>query len=248
MAGEAGGKQRASLLCPAALCLQGLLSLLVALLDRGAPRLLVLATTFLRKLSVYGENCAALRESGAVGQLAALVPPFPGSDGSSCAEGSAEGVSQLLPSVLRLLHNLSFDDAMRQQMVAAGLIAKVSALLRAPSAHTPSQQQQQGKEWVGKEGPQLPRLVLGLLYHLSLEAKNRSMFLYTGENVARSSAATANALRCHAMLHCAVPCQLGTWAALMNGVVAAAAVRTCVLRAMPLRLLSQTPSPACTPC
>ncbi|EFN51738.1 hypothetical protein CHLNCDRAFT_139946 [Chlorella variabilis] len=158
---------------------KGLLSLLVALLDRGAPRLLVLATTFLRKLSVYGENCAALRESGAVGQLAALVPPFPGSDGSSCAEGSAEGVSQLLPSVLRLLHNLSFDDAMRQQMVAAGLIAKVSALLRAPSAHTPSQQQQQGKEWVGKEGPQLPRLVLGLLYHLSLEAKNRSMFLYT---------------------------------------------------------------------
>ncbi len=164
------------------------MSLLVALLDRGAPRLLVLATTFLRKLSVYGKNCAALRECGAVAQLAALVPPFFGSDSSNGYEGGAngEGAALLLPSVLRLLHNLSFDDGMRQQMVAAGLIAKVTTLLRPDAAHWQQQkgqqqQQQSDKEDVGQDGLSLLQLALGLLYHLSLEAKHRSMFLYTGE-------------------------------------------------------------------
>lgn len=53
---------------------QGLLSHLAALLDRANLELLVLATTFLRKLSIYGENKQRMAEAGLVRRLAALVP------------------------------------------------------------------------------------------------------------------------------------------------------------------------------
>lgn len=140
--------------------LQGLPSLLVVVLDRGSPQLLQLATTFLRRLSLYAENCRLLRESEAVAQLASLVP----GDGGP-----------LLASVLRLLHNLSFDEGMRQQMVDAGMIAKAAALLKADDL-------QLGSSGGGApaEGPPLRQLALGLLYHLSLQDKHRSMFIYTG--------------------------------------------------------------------
>ena len=140
---------------------QGLHSLLVVVLDRGSPQLLQLATTFLRRLSLYAENCRLLREAEAVPQLAALVP----GDGGP-----------LLASVLRLLHNLSFDEGMRQQMVDAGMIAKAAALLKADEL------QLGGSGGGGELAECLPlrQLTLGLLYHLSLQDKHRSMFLYTG--------------------------------------------------------------------
>lgn len=137
---------------------QGLPSILVVVLDRGSPQLLQLATTFLRRLSLYAENCRLLQEAEAVPQLAALVP----GDGGP-----------LLASVLRLLHNLSFDEGMRQQMVDAGMIAKAAALLKADELQLGG-----GSELA--EGPPLRQLALGLLYHLSLQDKHRSMFLYTG--------------------------------------------------------------------
>ena len=53
---------------------QGLLPLLVALLGRADLELLVLATTFLRKLSIYAENKQRMAEAGLVARLAALMP------------------------------------------------------------------------------------------------------------------------------------------------------------------------------
>ena len=166
--------------------LQGLPALLVTLLDRGSPQLLVLAATFLRKLSLFAENSRQLRELEVVGQLVALVAAVsPGECGEGCA--SSNGSSHpVLSSVLRLLHNLSFDEGMRQQMVAAGLIARLAGLLRIVSIDDSdagagigagsAREQAQGQG----QGPPLRQLVLGLLYHLSLQDKHRSMFLYTG--------------------------------------------------------------------
>jgi hypothetical protein len=197
--------------------LQGLLTLLVALLSRGSVRLLVLVTTFLRKLSAAADNRAELRELEVIGQLAALLPGQPSAAGGSARQ--EEGAGQLLSSVLRLLHNLSFDRGMRQQMVAAGMIGKVAGLLELELDGPPSSngvsssagdagdarpasitgqpaavtmqvqgehlllQQGQQKDALGQThgGPFLQTLVLGLLYHLSLQDKHRSMFLYTGK-------------------------------------------------------------------
>lgn len=161
----------------------------MVLLDRGSPQLLLLTTTFLRRLSLFAENSRALRESEVVGQLTGMLP----GDGG-----------MLLTSVLRLLHNLSFDEGMRAQMVAAGLITKAADLLKAGTLRSSSgsanggslgaagpawqqqlqqrqQQQQQGGQGAASEGQPVRQLVLGILYHLSLQDKHRSMFLYTGK-------------------------------------------------------------------
>ncbi|KAL4434411.1 hypothetical protein ABPG75_000852 [Micractinium tetrahymenae] len=157
---------------------KGLLSLLVVLLDRGSPQLLLLVTTFLHRLSLFADNCCPLRESEVVGQLVAMLP-------------SGDGL--LLCSLLRLLHNLAFDEGMRQQMVAAGLITKAVDLLKGeaprssgsggggigsgrPSTAAPWRNRQNG---VPLEGAAMQHLVLGILYRLSLQDRHRSMFLYT---------------------------------------------------------------------
>lgn len=137
----------------------------MVVLDRGSPQLLPLATTFLRRLSLYAENCRLLREAEAVAQLAALVP----GDGGP-----------LLASVLRLLQNLSFDEGMRQQMVDAGMIAKAAALLKADELQLGGGSGSSSSAGDHADGPPLRQLALGLLYHLSLQDKHRSMFLYTG--------------------------------------------------------------------
>ncbi len=87
-----------------------MVGLLVAVLGRSNVELLALAATFLRRLSVYAGNKAAMAAAGAVPALLRLLP----------AQGPA-----LLAAVLRLLHNLSFDAELRGQMVAGGLIQKV---------------------------------------------------------------------------------------------------------------------------
>lgn len=147
------------------------------------------------------------------------MPPSPADQGA------------LLASVLRLLHNLAFDEEMRLQMVHSGLIPKASAArggVRGGGAASGWQRlgiqaasrglrldfgscvatgrgsvggckaQSPGMLWRGRRMtaapcpaallqavlllPQQPLqpLVLGLLYHLSMEDKHRSMFLYTG--------------------------------------------------------------------
>ena len=58
------------------------------------------------------ENKQRLAEAGVVGRVAALVPV---------------GDEALQVAVLRLLHNLSFDAALRRDMVDAGLVPRVRA-------------------------------------------------------------------------------------------------------------------------
>jgi len=65
----------------------------------------------------------------------------------------------LTVQTLRLLHNLSFDAAMRKAMVKGGLIPRVVGLMRS--------------------APDIQPIVMGLLYHLSFEDTWKSMFTYT---------------------------------------------------------------------
>mmetsp|Transcript_18523 Transcript_18523/g.35810 ORF Transcript_18523/g.35810 Transcript_18523/m.35810 type:complete len:776 (-) Transcript_18523:393-2720(-) len=90
---------------------------LVKVLDRRNVELLILATTFLKKLSIYKENKDKMHECKLVDRLAAYVP-----------------VSNevLQNAVLRLLLNLSFDSSMRDDMVENGLIQKVVELMKNP--------------------------------------------------------------------------------------------------------------------
>mmetsp|Transcript_18844 Transcript_18844/g.45016 ORF Transcript_18844/g.45016 Transcript_18844/m.45016 type:complete len:791 (+) Transcript_18844:200-2572(+) len=64
----------------------------------------------------------------------------------------------LLMSVLRLLHNLSFETKCRDGMVQAGIIPKAVEMMKDP--------------------PFRP-VIMGLLYHISMDDKYKSMFTYT---------------------------------------------------------------------
>mmetsp|Transcript_6170 Transcript_6170/g.13429 ORF Transcript_6170/g.13429 Transcript_6170/m.13429 type:complete len:806 (-) Transcript_6170:755-3172(-) len=116
---------------------------LVKMLDRSNVELLILATTFLKKLSIYKENKEKMAECKIVDKLAKFVPVRN---------------DVLLMSVLRLLHNLSFDVQLRDDMVKNGLIPKAVELIS-----------------VERFKP----VVLGLLYHISMDDKYKSMFTYT---------------------------------------------------------------------
>ena len=64
----------------------------------------------------------------------------------------------LVTQTLRLLHNLSFDERLREEMARNSLIPQLVGHMRNPNLETQ---------------------VLGLLYHISIEDKNKSMFSYT---------------------------------------------------------------------
>ncbi len=71
----------------------------------------------------------------------------------------------LVNAVVRLLLNLSFDQELRQKMVAVGMLPKLVALLNS------------GDDGGDKECSQNP--VYCVLYHLSMDDKVKSMFTYT---------------------------------------------------------------------
>jgi hypothetical protein len=116
---------------------------LVKMLERSNVELLILGSTFLKKLSIYKENKEKMSECQIVDKLAKFVPVRN---------------DVLLMSVLRLLHNLSFDVALRDGMVKNGLIPKCVELMT-----------------VARFQP----VVLGLLYHISMEDKYKGMFTFT---------------------------------------------------------------------
>lgn len=89
---------------------QNIVVYLVKMLDRSNVELLILATTFLKKLSIYKENKETMASCKIVEKLMKFVPVLN---------------DVLLMSVLRLLHNLSFDHTLRDDMVKHGLIPKV---------------------------------------------------------------------------------------------------------------------------
>ncbi|GIL78094.1 hypothetical protein Vretimale_7500 [Volvox reticuliferus] len=116
---------------------------LVKMLERSNVELLILATTFLKKLSIYKENKETMASCKIVEKLMKFVPVLN---------------DVLLMSVLRLLHNLSFDHVLRDDMVKHGLIPKAVELMSVP---------------------RFQPVVLGLLYHISMEDKYKSLFTFT---------------------------------------------------------------------
>uniref|UniRef100_A0A3Q4BNN2 Uncharacterized protein n=1 Tax=Mola mola TaxID=94237 RepID=A0A3Q4BNN2_MOLML len=91
---------------------KNIVHILVKILDWEDKELLLVAISFLKKLSIFLENKNDMAETFAVEKLARLL---------SCEE--------LLSTTLRLLLNLSFDTALRSQMVQAGLVPKICSLL-----------------------------------------------------------------------------------------------------------------------
>ncbi|WIA24018.1 hypothetical protein OEZ85_013641 [Tetradesmus obliquus] len=121
-----------------------IVGLLAALLSRPHAELLLLAVGFLRRLCVFAENKDRLAAiPGVVPQLVALLAP-------GCGEA-------LQTASLRLLHNLSFDGGLRQQMVQAGLVPQAVQLL---------------------DSRQAAPVAAGLLYQLSIEDSAKPLFAF----------------------------------------------------------------------
>jgi len=118
---------------------RNIVTYLCKMLERRSVDLLVLCVTFLKKLSIYGENVQKMTELNAVARLATFVP----------------GDDVLLLVTLRLLLNLSFDDAARAQMQDAGLIPPLVRLMR---------------------HPHFQHVSMAILYHLSVDDERKASF------------------------------------------------------------------------
>ena len=93
---------------------RNIVAYLAKALDRQNVELLILAVTFLKKLSVFRENKDAMLAHGVVARLSRFVPV---------------DSPVLMGVTLRLLLNLSFDAEVRRQMLAARLLPRVAELL-----------------------------------------------------------------------------------------------------------------------
>eukprot|EP00050_Salpingoeca_kvevrii_P021998 m.119622 g.119622 ORF g.119622 m.119622 type:complete len:749 (-) comp9559_c0_seq2:85-2331(-) len=130
--------------CEIKMCNKNLTPLLTTMLDRQNNEFLLLVVTFLKKLSIFAENKDKMLEEGAIPKMLRLIP----------SENEA-----LQNVTLRLLHNLSFDQTARAQMVDGGLIDVLVPLLDDRSAPTP--------------------VVVTILYHLSVEDKHKPLFSFS---------------------------------------------------------------------
>ena len=90
------------------------------MLDRSNTELLILSTIFLKKLSIYQENKDQMAACNVVSRLIKLM---------------TVDNEVLLMDTLRLLHNLSFDSGLQDEMVKQGLLPKVRPLLMHWHAH-----------------------------------------------------------------------------------------------------------------
>lgn len=126
-----------------------IIQLLASVLTRSNEELLILAISFLKKLSVYNENKEEMKSLSVVEKLTPLL--------------SSSNVD-LVNAVVRLLLNLSFDADLRQKMIAVGMLPKLVGLLT------------NGED---EEGGCSQNPVYCVLYHLSMDDKVKSMFTYT---------------------------------------------------------------------
>uniref|UniRef100_A0A668SIC7 Uncharacterized protein n=1 Tax=Oreochromis aureus TaxID=47969 RepID=A0A668SIC7_OREAU len=120
---------------------KNIVHMLVKIVDREDNELLLVVITFLKKHSIFLE-CKNDNVEMSVVKLARLLP---------------SDHKELLDATLRLLFNLSFDTSLRNQMVQAGFIPKLSSLL----------------------GNQSQQLSMSILYNISMDHKFRSMFADT---------------------------------------------------------------------
>ena len=114
-----------------------------SVLGRNSIDLLSLCLNFLKKVSIFEENKDMLRNMNIVSKLSKFF---------SCSH------QPLTIDALKVLFNLSFDIAIREQIVQAGLLPKLVNLLKTP---------------------QLRARTLKVLYHLSVDDRCKSMFTYT---------------------------------------------------------------------
>ena len=85
------------------------------MLERDNGDLLILAVSFIKKLSIYSENKDAIGQTSILHRLSRFLP---------C---SSQPVVQI---TLQLLFNLSFDAELRAQMLKAGYVSKLLSLLK----------------------------------------------------------------------------------------------------------------------
>lgn len=94
--------------------------MLIKTLDRNNVELLVLAVTFLKKLSIIGVNKDDMNDLNIVDKLPRLLQGTP---------------PDLLQVTLKLIFNLSFDGPLRQKMICAGLLTKLVTFLSDDKHH-----------------------------------------------------------------------------------------------------------------
>ena len=122
---------------------KGLISSIDAALVRSSVDLVSLCLNFLKKLCIFEENKDLLRDMNIVSKLSKFL---------TCAQ------QQIVIDTLKVLFNMSFDAAIREQIVQVGLLPKLVHLLKQPP---------------------LRARTLKLLYHLSVDDRCKSMFAYT---------------------------------------------------------------------
>ena len=122
---------------------RGIVVYLTKLLERRNVDLLTLAVMFLKKLSVFRENIQKMAECKVIEKISAFLP---------------HASDLLLVTTLRLLHNLSFGPALRDDIVKAGLVPTLIDIMKESSYQA---------------------IAMGILYHISIEDKYKSVFTYT---------------------------------------------------------------------
>ncbi|KAK6194648.1 hypothetical protein SNE40_000246 [Patella caerulea] len=93
---------------------KGIVKFLVKTLDRDNSELLILVTSFLKKMSIFIENKKEMAELNIIEKITKIIP---------CEH------EDLLNITLRLLLNLSFDSELRSKMIKFGLLPKLVNLL-----------------------------------------------------------------------------------------------------------------------
>ena len=125
---------------------RGIVPQLIEMLNRCNVELLILAVTFLKRLSVYRENkeqMIKVRLRASRCESSASPHRCKKRGRGMCARVQHDIIAKLakfvptvspvlMMAVLRLLHNLSFDAALRQNIVDAGLVAKLVDLMQEP--------------------------------------------------------------------------------------------------------------------
>ncbi|XP_003391582.2 PREDICTED: kinesin-associated protein 3-like [Amphimedon queenslandica] len=93
---------------------KGIVSYLTRLLSRSNEELIILIVSFLKKLSIYGENKDEMAKEKILKRLLQLIP----------------SKNEVLMNVaIHLLLNLSFDPSLREEMITLGYLPKLVAQL-----------------------------------------------------------------------------------------------------------------------
>lgn len=102
------------------MCKKSIIRMLIKSLDRQSGELLILAITFLKKLSIIRDNKDEMNRSDIVCKFPRILQRTD---------------TELLHVTLRLIFNLSFDASLRSQMIRIGLMPKMVTFLSDENHH-----------------------------------------------------------------------------------------------------------------